>query len=36
MDLAHDARWLVPLDWRHYFMDFRMIQMDDEPNRCVW
>jgi hypothetical protein len=36
LDMAHDERWLVKLDWRHYWMDFRMIQMDDEPNRCVW
>lgn len=36
LDIAHDDYWLVKLGWLHYWLDFRMIQMDDEPNRCVW
>jgi hypothetical protein len=36
LDIAHDENWVVKRNWRHYFMDFRKIQIDDDPNRCRW
>ena len=35
-DVVTDPRWDFEPSWEHYWLHFRTIQDDDQPNKCRW